>query len=200
MDLNSYLQRHDGPEIFLVGPFYKREISLTKEPTIYVDRGANYRTGTDGFTIGDGDSSNVELDQLLNPQKDYSDLSFVLKNLPDKFSLIHLYGFLGGRKDHEIMNLAEVHSCLKRSKTPKTVFLDKEVTVYSAGRWTLFIEGLFSLFAFETTKTTLTGKCKYKIENTSTLNPLSSHGLSNLGRGEINLACDNPIVLFSFPP
>lgn len=166
------------------------------EPIIYVDEGVKFRGSSHGWSVGDGDSSKVKLDETLDMKKNYSDLAYALVNLPQHYTDIRIHGFLGRRKDHEIMNLAEVHSLLKRVERPTRCCLDNKIMAYSKGHWVLEIKGLFSLFAFEPLKLNLSGDCEFKIKEDSTLDELSSHGLSNIGSGKIEINCDFPVFVF----
>lgn len=195
MDLKKYISGFDGLTIHLVGPFFK-ETELLEEPIIYVDGGARFRKDLKGFSVGDGDSSTGKLDQTLNKEKDFSDLAFALGCIPNIFSIIQLHGFLGFRKDHEIMNLAEVHSLLSKVNQPTQAYFDKSIIAFSKGEWSLHIQGVFSLFAFAPVELKLSGACDYKLEEIRTLKALSSHGLSNKGHGAIEIHCTAPIFIF----
>ena len=195
-NLADYLEKYKAAkELTVVGPLFEGEAKFS-EPVVFVDGGSRYRTRDIGFRVGDGDSSCGELDMKLNAEKDFSDLAFVFTRVGGFFGRIRLLGFLGGRRDHELINLAEAHSFLQARKSTQLSF-DERVRGYSAGEWTLQVEGLFSLFAFAEAHVKLSGACRYPIAD-GTLKPLSSHGLSNVGHGEVHLACRGPVFLF-FP-
>lgn len=193
--LKVFLDSQKGPALSLIGPFFDLQ-SLPPGPLVFVDKGAHFQNGHPGFSVGDGDSSEIELDQLLSKEKDFSDLAYCLSQIPNHFSTLNLCGFLGHRKDHELMNLAEVHRFLKKTQTPIQVHFDQKISAYSKGRWQVKVEGVFSLFAFESVEVTLEGDCKYKILKNKALDALSSNGLSNEGFGFITIICDGPIFLF----
>lgn len=206
--LNQFTDRH---RICIVGPLLRTadvtvNDTATKtvgdtvtetvtNPTVWVDGGAHHRNDN-GFAVGDGDSFDGALDQTLNPDKDFSDLAFVLRRLPDNFTEISLRGFLGGRRDHELFNFGEVQQLLAAKKTPTRVWFDDQVTAYSAGSWQFESHGVFSLAAFAPVTVTMTGACQYPIAAPSQLSPLTSRGLSNIGFGAIDLTADAPAFIF----
>lgn len=193
--INDYLNRFKiCNEITLVGPLLIDSF-VQEDPIVFVDGAVHFKTSSHiGYSIGDGDSSTFKLDQKLNPHKDLSDLAFVLKDLPSNFKNIKLKGFLGGRKDHELMNLAEVHQFLK-NRTQTSVSFDNLIIAKSLGKWSINYKGIFSLFCFSETLLSLQGDCLYSL-NTNRLRPASSHGLSNVSKGTIELKNDNPLFIF----
>lgn len=196
MDIEGYIQSCKWHStITLIGPLYA-STQIPKGPKIFVDGGTRFRLDDDGFSIGDSDSYDGPLDQTLSPQKDRSDLAVVLDKLGDGFETIHLLGFSGGRKDHELMNWSEVHQFLKRKTRKTAVHLDQSIFAFSVGHWRITINGVFSIFAFEPTTLNLMGKCEYPLTDGSVFRPLTSHGLSNHAYGEIELTCGDPVFLF----
>lgn len=195
VNLSGYLQKFKTDILYLIGPFYDGS-QISAEPIVYVDRGVQFRKNNAGWSVGDGDSADAELDEFLNPKKDYSDLAYVLRNIPPHYVNIHLCGFLGERRDHEIMNLAEAHSFLKNVANATRVHFDKKVTALSRGTWALEASGSFSLFAFDSVKLALDGNCEYKIKEPTVFRALSSHGLSNSGHGKIEVTCNSPVFIF----
>src|SRR3982750_1407403 len=100
-------------QISVVGPMLNR-VFTPSAPTIFVDGGTQFRPVGEKnnpirISVGDGDSGGINLDVLLPKEKDYSDLAFVLSNLPPTVRHVELIGFLGGRRDHELFNFGEVH-------------------------------------------------------------------------------------------
>ena len=199
MSLRGYLDRFPGRRsVRLTGPFCRPGGALP-EPVVFVDRGTACRRGGEGFSVGDGDSHDGPLDQRLDPDKDYSDLAYVLEALPDRFETVLLLGFLGGRRDHELFNLGEAHRFLAARRRPGRVLFDDEIAGFSAGEWAFEQHGLFSLAAVEPVRVGLGGACRYRLEPPRTIPPLSSLGLSNRGRGRIVLRCEGPVFLFRNP-
>ncbi|MFN8791461.1 MAG: hypothetical protein ACK5Y2_08410 [Bdellovibrionales bacterium] len=199
MTLHEYLSGTSGSQtLWIVGPFYN-ERSHYSEPVVFVDRGVFFRKHQEGVSVGDGDSAGQKLQHQLESTKDLSDLAFVLENIPDHFERLILLGFLGARRDHELMNLAEAHRCLKRSSRSRTVLFDQSVQALSKGKWSLQIQGTFSIFAFEPVELFLLGDCRFPLQPPSQLRALSSHGLSNQGFGTVKIETSGPLFLFLNP-
>ncbi len=197
MTLDSYFDtfRHCR-QITLVGPFFKHSQDID-EPVIFVDSGSQFRKSDEGISVGDGDSTDTPLEVQLNPDKDFSDLAFVLRNIPDHYREIDLAGFLGGRRDHELFNIGEVHHFLSTRKLPTKVRLDSEVIGFSKGQWQFQRYGSFSVLTVAKTLVRITGDCRYACPEFTPFPPMSSLGLSNVGSGTIYIACDGPaFVLF----
>lgn len=187
--------------ITLVGPLHNVPHEPLR-PTIYIDGGTRWRTeGTNHFpvvSVGDGDSSPLPLDKVLPAEKDHSDLAFVLTSLPASITTLELLGFLGGRHDHELANLGEIHRFLKsRASAQVKIFGgDREVTAINEGRVALKIQGTFSVFAVEPAMVTIEGDCQYQLNRPTRLEPLSSLGLSNVGHGEVLVGTNSPVFIF----
>jgi thiamine pyrophosphokinase len=184
-------------------------------PTIYVDGGSDFRA--DGgwaaaqltpakekssiplISIGDGDSAAGKLDEVLPAHKDYSDLAFVLRSLPQNIVAIEMLGFLGERRDHELANLGEVHAFLKtRADFCRVEIHSAEQTVFAFARGTLTIDiaGTFSVMVLEPAAVRIEGACEYKLAGDVVLQVASSHGLSNVGHGAVEITSDQPCFLF----
>ena len=200
MSIENYLSQYKSrASITLVGPFYNSEETLV-EPVIYVDGGTAFRDTIRGVSLGDGDSFPGELDVKLNPDKDFSDLAVALANVPQHFTELKLYGFLGGRRDHELFNFGEAHHFLKSRNHPTRLQFDDHVMVYSSGSWNFSRHGSFSLAVLEQAKIKITGDCLYQCAEPREFQPLSSLGLSNAGNGAMLLECDQPtFVIFEEP-
>ncbi len=193
--LHDYFRAHaDTASIQLVGPLAEAGLELS-EPVIFVDGGARLRRGAEGIAVGDGDSFSGELDHLLDTAKDFSDLAFALSLVPEGFNEIELHGFLGGRRDHELLNLGECHHFLTRRTQSTRLRLDNTLEAFSAGHWRFHRQGLFSLVTFAPALVALSGDCRYPIPPGTTVQPVSSFGLSNEGHGEIRLEADGPVFI-----
>lgn len=136
------------------------------------------------------------MDEPLHPHKDYSDLAYVLAGLPQHFKSLNLYGFLGGRRDHELLNIGEACAYLKHQLLNASVRFDDKLHCFGKGEWQVEINQTFSLMCLQPAKVQLIGECKYPIKEQTELSPLSSLGLSNEGIGVIQLRCDGPILLY----
>jgi thiamine pyrophosphokinase len=181
----------DFPEILLAG---------VQAPVVYVDGGTRWREKAPpeagrGVAIGDGDSSQFSMDMLLPKAKSYSDLSYVFKNIPPHFTDIRAYGFLGDRRDHEIMNLGEAHHFLKNRERCMIRF-DHEIWAFSAGEWSLYIDGVFSFVNLEACDVRIEGLCEYQIKEDKKVLPLTSLGLSNTGRGKVIFSSSLPFLIY----
>jgi thiamine pyrophosphokinase len=200
MTIVDYLNDFTHSKLNVIGPLANQKLvnSLNQNeiPNVFVDGGTKWKGDHSGFTIGDGDSYPFKLDQKLNEDKDFSDLKFVLDHIPSHYKQLNLIGFLGGRKDHEISNLFEVHNFLStREKT--VVYFDNQIIAKSQGYWETEILGAFSVFCFSKNNLKINGDCKFS--TSKHLRPLSSHGISNLGNGKVNITSDSPffIILIS---
>ena len=203
MTLDDYLHRFDHHQrITLVGPMPLESFGTLPpdEPIVWVDGGANHRRplagGDVGFCVGDGDSFHGKLDQRLDADKDYSDLAYVLSCLHSRFTEVRLPGFLGARRDHELFNFGEVHHFLAAVNAPTRARFDENVSGYSAGQWSIEIQGTFSLAVFAPTTVKLTGACQYPIAAPRKIAALKSLGLSNQGFGTITLSTRAPAFIF----
>lgn len=188
----------------LVGPLLKNEeIKFIKNsPLIIVDGGFekclehSLLGERSYYSVGDGDSTKAQLDELLPSKKDFSDLQFALDLLPNSITNIELFGFLGGRKDHEICNFGEVHNFLLKKNDQSQVNFSNEVLFLSSGNWFLSHIGEFSLVGIERPKVKVTGEIDYQLNSLTELSPLSSLGLSNNSRGEFCLETTGPVMLY----
>lgn len=183
-------------KVCLVGPLVKNYRPKLM-PHLLVDGGVKIKPELKNiphWSIGDGDSSHSKLDIMLNKDKDYSDLKAALRCLPLSIKEVYLKGFLGGRKDHELLNFGEVHHFLKNKKQVRVYFSNK-VKAYSAGIHDIKIKGSFSLLVFESAKVAIKGDVKYPLRKKH-ITPLSSLTLSNFGSGAINIDSNGPFYIF----
>jgi len=197
LKLDEYLSQFskECTTINVIGPFSKSENELI-EPIIYVDSATQFRINNKGFSVGDNDSFSGTLDEILPIDKDFSDLSYVLSKLCPQFNEINLFGFLGGRKDHEMINLLEAYQYLKMQNQKTKVSFDQKIIGFSKGSWAIDIHGIFSIIAFEELEIEITGQCKFEVDKSRCFKPLSSHGLSNIGSGEVHIQSSQPFFLF----
>jgi len=186
-------------EVTLVGPFAAAREEWPV-PSIFVDRGSLHKTDDPlHFSIGDGDSAPLALDYTLPRDKDLSDLAFVLSHLPQNISRVSMVGFLGGRRDHELINLGEVHRFLSNRTSAAECDLDWSVCAFSAGQWYLDFKGIFSLVCFESCMVELIGSCQFQLLEPTKIEAVSSHGLSNQAHGALSLKCSRPVFIFKNP-
>ena len=192
MKIEEYLSSFQSEIVNIFGPMLKK-IPEIDDPIIYVDGGANFKIADRGISLGDNDSYTGKLDHILPTEKEFSDLSFALKHC-QKFNQVKLYGFLGGRRDHELMNMGEVHHFLAPLRNKKVLF-DHEIISLSKGKFSIKHDGLFSIFVFESVELTLSGDVKFTVKNNQ-LKPFSSQGLSNESTGDIHIETSGPCFIF----
>ena len=204
MEKDQFIQKlSKSTQVTFIGPLYEKGPEKFDHPHIFIDRGAIFKKdfaqkGQDGywdFSVGDGDSSPLELDLTLNPEKDFSDLSFALSLLPKELGILNLRGFLGGRRDHELINFGEVHHALLNNISAAVVSFDDKVLAKN-GPLEINIKGTFSLVVLEETEVKIGGELKYPLQEFTPLRPLSSHGLSNIGNGLIKIKSRGPYFIF----
>jgi len=188
-----------------VGPMGPRlqNSELLSHPIILVDGGAHHcQKGL--IWIGDSDSNqlNVEVDFFieLNPNKDFSDLKAAFDLFPANSSLeLHLWGFLGGRNDHQLINLGESHHFLIQHPQSKIFFYDEfgmlRMIFTSNGTLNLNHQGIFSLVSLESAEIQIIGNCDYELTIPTPLLPLSSRGLSNFAHGPVKITTNKPLLV-----
>ncbi len=195
MSIADYLEPFSPDcNISIVGPFHPDPF-IADEPVIFVDRGTCARRNNEGLSVGDGDSFPGKLDIALNPDKDFSDLAFVLDAIPRQYSMVTLIGFLGGRRDHEYFNLGAAQRFLINRDGPARICFEDAIFGYSSGRWEFRRMGCFSIAAVEPVLLTLAGDCRYPLPDKTRFSALSSLGLSNHGSGTIYMHNDGPVFV-----
>lgn len=204
-----YLPRHlqDKNEWVFVGPMGPNlPTSFSTLPSVGVDGGAAFLSPLT-IWVGDHDSLEGEHEALHNyplpKNKDKSDLAAALDLFIEGHHYkFHFWGFLGGRRDHELFNIGEVLNFLERHDECEVLFYNEEGKVMfhllSTGHWKFHHVGIFSLGTLKKTQVKLTGQCQYPIPRTKIIFPLTSFGLSNIGEGDIVIETDGPLFLY-FP-
>lgn len=184
-----------GPEV----PFH-----LSEYPIIGIDGGAHHLENLD-IWVGDSDSyqGEVQTEHVFRHaiEKDYSDLALGLSLFKEpRHYKFHFWGFLGGRRDHELFNLGEALAFLEANSESQIIFYGEDGKIYfhlvGTGHWKFEHIGLFSLGTLKKTTVKLLGECHYPIKKATQLNPLSSFGLSNQGKGKIILENEGPVFLY----
>jgi thiamine pyrophosphokinase len=189
----------------LVGPMLTKEESklISDGPLLLVDGGLEKASkhgiliGKSYFSVGDGDSSKLEMDELLDTDKDYSDLAYGLNFLPEKIKSIELFGFLGGRIDHQFINFGEIHKYLSKKDIQISANFSHEVLVLTKGTWNILPKNeTFSLMAFDHPSIKVTGKVAYEVPKETQMGPFSSQFLSNKALGLFQVTCTGPVFLY----
>ena len=183
---------------------------------IFVDGGIEHFKNrfhpAQAFWIGDADSLKKNLPSalldkhriFLNPEKSFSDLQAALKTLPNQKSLtIDAFGFMGGRIDHEFINLGCACSMMKKRKWQSITFWNptrgkdtvQSVHILNQDRKHSFkFLGTFSIFSFKKQKVHLTGQLQYS--GMINLPAHTSLGLSNFAHGTFHIKPSSPLILF----
>ena len=190
-------------QVALFGPLLDRARPLDR-PTVFVDGGANYCEesmklslgAVPTIRVGDGDSSSHGMDEPLPARKDFSDLGFVLRGLPSFVQRVDMFGFLGGRRDHELANFGEAHRFLLARPFATVNFHDSLgiKVVGCRGNIELDIQGVFSVMTFAPSNVHISGDCQYKYDGR--LDTVESLGLSNVGHGRVTLGSDSACFVF----
>lgn len=195
--------RHKS-EWILTGPMGPEvPASIGDFPVLAVDGGAHFTRKIDVW-IGDSDSfrETAVAPVIFNlpENKDASDFSYALRLFDQQVKYtFHLWGFSGGRKDHELFVWGEILSFLDQHPESKFILYGKDGKVeghfVGSGHWRFERKGLFSLGSMRKIRVKLTGDVKYPIPKESWLPALSSWGLSNEGSGMIELENDGAAFL-----
>ena len=191
-------------EIVLVGPVGPDIIHpFSVLPQIAVDGGETFAHAP-FLWVGDGDSlgkrPQTEQTYKLNPQKEMSDLAYtfsLLKKHPLK--KLHLWGFLGNRRDHELFNFGESSLFLETREQTEIHYYHGDIhpifQFYTKGSWIFDFKGAFSLASLTGAVVKMQGDIIYPIAHPKKLSPLSSFGLSNSSQGRFLIEADAPFFI-----
>lgn len=191
----------------LVGPMGP-EVSgkLLTHSLLCVDGGAHFCNKMD-IWVGDGDSSTiaVQCDHVFNfpPEKAISDFALALTFFENSGPVIlHCWGFLGGRPDHELFNFGAVLNFLENSPASEVYFYHGHGKIalkcLGSGEWKMNHQGIFSVACIKKTMIRIQGSCQYPLDNETEIGPLSSLGLSNIAYGQFTLYNQGPVMIL-FP-
>ncbi len=196
-------------DLILVGPMLKsvlkpenagKHIPL-ETPQIAIDRGIEF-SFQPIFWCGDGDSSEIptQMNHLIKTDQNETDLRFCLNGIKEfEWKHLHLFGFLGGRRDHELANFGEIMTILdSRASASRATFYDEKlepsVRFFQKGIHQVFLEGTFSMMVFESAFVSISGACHYSAQNLS-LQPFSGRGLSNVGSGNVTIESNQSFII-----
>ncbi len=91
---------------------------------------------------------------------------------------------------------------LGRRPGNELAFYNKEgkilIKIFSRGTYSFSYTGTFSIGTLFTPEVVLTGDCQFPIAEPTLLSPLSSLGLSDVGKGEMKLKTSAPVFVI-FP-
>lgn len=195
--MNQYSK---SEQLALVGPILNRAMDPTPFPQIAVDGGARF-AHQPIFWVGDGDSGKPDGISAIfkKTSQDETDLHFCLKQIQNwEWTKLHLFGFLGARRDHELANLGEVCHAVKSHTNGSAVFYDENyqarIYVFPAGLHSIALNTLFSVLAFENSTISISGDCQFKITEQS-IDAFSGRGISNVGHGLIEIQSSAPFMV-----
>lgn len=188
--------------INLIGPLPVNPSNINYDyEAIIIDGGLNHKLNFQKqISIGDNDSSQADVDILLNKDKDYSDFSKALEYIEPNIEQIICYGLIGGRLDHQLAILGETCAYLKKKYG---IFHfhnqhNKKLSIFSPGKWEFNTYGEFSIQTISRQKIKIIGSVKYQIQEYTYVDSLSSHCLSNVASGHYHIYCQEPaIILFN---
>ncbi|MFG1501280.1 hypothetical protein ABMA70_13820 [Halobacteriovorax sp. XZX-3] len=187
-------------KLVIIGPMALTLPYIINSPIIYVDGGLNHRPSDDHpyLSVGDNDSNTTSdnLDITLDENKDFSDLTYALTLIPDNITEIKLFGFLGGRLDHQMVTLGSIHHFLKERKHQTRCHFEKKIIANSSGNFSFTHEGIFSILSLEEQEITISGACDYPLNGDKGVKTLSCLTLSNKAYGEVHITSKHPIFVY----
>ncbi len=206
----DWLDLDKGTErLILVGPLQEQplknsllnELGLEGVPQIAVDGGERSAVNP-VLWAGDGDSGHApaSVPAFIKHSQEITDFRFCLDGIRKwRWKELHLFGFLGGSRDHELANFGETHREMKaRPNFLQAVFYSKDnlgaVQFFQTGEHTADMHGIFSLMVLEPAEITLSGACRYPAERLQ-LQPLSGQGISNEASGKVKISASGPFML-----
>lgn len=167
---------------------------------VIVDGGLNWFSPPPkhALILGDADSCAPDQQALfhwrLPVTKDLSDLALAFEVIPKRREAVFLYGFLGGRLDHQLAVLGEAQKFLEE-KRPKSFVIDDHVIGLPPGEHTLHHQGPVSVMALNPCELALSGSLDYPLGPTE-LAPAESRTLSNYARGSYQVRCSRAAFVF----
>jgi len=204
MELNQFLKLSSAYTSWtMIGPMLAEDSAWSefklrneKKPCVYVDRGADFKKQELGLSVGDGDSANSPMDIKLNPEKDFTDFEYALGLIPQTLEHLKIFGFLGGRKDHELANFGCLYEFLMKRENLFSISMSNLFLGLSQGKRKLTIKGNFSILCFEKTQLLIQGDCQYLLSEPSSIKILSGRTLSNKAWGDVVISHDVPIFIY----
>ncbi|MFG1492841.1 hypothetical protein [Halobacteriovorax sp. ZH4_bin.1] len=187
-------------KLAIIGPMALKLPYIIDSPIIYVDGGLNHRPSDDHpyLSVGDDDSNqtNDSLDITLDENKDFSDLTFALTLIPDNITEINLFGFLGGRLDHQMVTLGSIHHFLKERKSQTICNFERKLLACSSGDFSFTHKGTFSLLSLEKQELQISGACDFPLNTQKKVKTLSCLTLSNKASGEVHINSELPVFIY----
>lgn len=186
----------------IVGPM-KADLKNADEklPTYFVDGGMKHFEPRfkRAFSIGDNDSFEGKMEEVLPQNKDRGDLFFAVQKAQDSGAKqAFLYGFVGGRMDHQILLLGDLLE-LAGKRTRFDIFEEEELrmSVLPSGNHCFDFTGPFSVFSAREQKLLYQGSCQYPNhkEYPQLIGAFTTHGLSNYSDASFSITSQAPFCL-----
>ena len=204
----SWRELDKGTEqLILVGPARKTPLhdvpGLKDVPQLAVDGGDRFAVNP-VLWAGDGDSGQAptSIPAFIKHDQNITDFRFCLNGIRDwRWRELHLFGFLGGRRDHELANFGEIHVEMKaRAPFSKAVLYGEnnlpQMYFFQAGEHAARLQGVFSVLVLEPAEITIAGECLYPAGKIS-LQPFSGKGISNEASGIVKISSSGPFMLLT---
>lgn len=190
-----------GPVMHLmIAPEILKSFGLDGATQVAIDGGLHYAPNP-ALSVGDGDSSKGPPD-IFKPSQDKTDLRFCLNGIRNwAWREMHAFGFIGGRRDHELANFGELDAEMRaRPAFTRAVIYDSalhpQVWMCNKGAHEIELSGRFSVLVLKETRVTISGACDYPATDL-TLQPLSGRGVSNRANGAVRFTADGPFMVFA---
>ena len=199
----------------LIGPLKDTQMPLLDKAAriIAVDGGVDdlppqlMSQRPDILVVGDGDSTHFDSNSFthkLSPSKDFSDFQFALNLALQEKKDIYLKGFSGGRMDHQLAILGDCFFALSKQKgRPSIIHLflgEDRCFIVPSGHFHFFHHGAMTLLLSRPSTPTLKGSIEYHLDGQTTLQALSSHGISNRAYGDFQLELHDSQALIMLGP
>lgn len=190
----------------IIGPLSPELGAIDPEVfTIFVDGGLDHASAAfkNAVSIGDGDSTGKPMDIVLSRDKDRGDLHFaIMESLKRGANKAKLYGFIGGRLDHQILLLGDLLALSQEEHLCFEIY-EKErlrMEILPSGEHEFDYKGAFSVFTHTEQKILYQGDCKYPIkkEYPQLLKPFSTKGISNYSSSKFALKSEGSLCVFFF--
>lgn len=179
---------------------------LLSHALLGVDGGSDFAKRLD-IWVGDSDSGTKKTDCQyafeFSSKKSSSDLNLALSLLSPLAKLtLHLWGFHGGRLDHEMINFGETSAFMETHPGSQAILYNHQgevvAKILGQGKWSFERQGLFTVLSLRETQVIIDGECEYPLRVPTTFKPVSSLGLSNVARGTVLIHNSGPVILI-FP-
>ena len=191
----DYLQKlSQMNSVFLIGPMNFDYSEVKSDWVVFVDGGSKHHPHlkSEGIFVGDGDSSTEEMHLKLPENKDVSDLGFVLQSLPNTVKEVQLWGFSGGRIDHQLAVFGELNKVILRGNL-KRICVENKMSLFPAGTHEFETHQSFSLMTFKEQKILIEGEAEYCGDHQ--FSAFSSLGISNKGSGVVKISSSAPVLV-----